>query len=431
MNFEFIFMQLPYHQTTLPNGLRLITVPMPSAHSVSVSVFLKAGSRLEEEPVNGLAHFLEHMVFKGTQKYPNQKEISEAVEGVGGILNAYTSEEEVCFWVKVTKDYFERGLEVLSELCCSPLIEEVQIEKERGVIIEEIRRYEDNPAVLILHKISEVFWGGNSLGRPILGSEENIKKMERKDFVNFRDQFYQTPSAVVAVAGNIDSEQISDLVAQYFLRLPHERKTEFQKVEEGQTKPAFGLYSRKTEQAHLCLGVRGLSYFSEDEPVLDVLNTVLGEGMSSRLWLEIREKKGLAYSIHSLSDSYAETGALIAHAGANITKIDQAIAAILLEFRRLKTEEVLDEELRQAKERIKGPFLFSLENTHAVAQFYGGQELLKEEIETPEEKIAKIEKVTSSDIRRVANEIFRPEKLNLALIGPFEDKIRFEKLLDL
>lgn len=424
-----------FQKTILKNGLRVITSEMPQMQSVASTIFIGAGSRYENKQNNGISHFLEHMLFKGSKKRPSQKEIAQVIEGVGGVLNGGTSIDWTCYWTLTPAKYFSVGLDVLSDMIFNSLFDSKEIKKEKGVIIEEINRKKDDPEIYIESLIQNLMWKGQSLGFTPLGTKENIKKTKKVDFLNYLKNLYQPSNMVISVAGNIKHEKVIKETERLLGNIKNGRIRKFKKIKEIQKKPRILLHKKETDQIHLCLGTKTekLDHFTKSifKTIFEILNTVLGRGMSSRLFLEIREKKGLAYSIGSSIDSFREVSSLVVSAGLNIDKIEEAIRIILKEFKKLKEKRVGERELKKAKEFIKGILLLRMENTNFVSSWYGLQELLSFKIQTPEEKIAEIKKITATDIKKAAEEIFRTQKLNLAMVGPFKekDKERFLKLL--
>lgn len=422
-----------YQKTTLKNGLRIITSEMPQMQSVATAIFIGAGSRYENKQNNGISHFLEHMMFKGTKKRPTTKDISQTIEGIGGILNGGTSIDWTYYWDIVPNRYFSLGIELLSDIIQNSLLDPKEIEKEKGVIIEEINMCLDDPQTYAGDLIHNLMWKGQNLGLTPLGTKKNIQKMERFDFVNYLKDLYQPSNIVISVAGKIEHTQAVKESKKFFGNLKDTKIKKIKKIKEIQKKPAIHLYKKETNQVHLCLAAKTakLNHFSDStfKTTFEILNTILGKGMSSRLWLEIREKRGLAYYIYSTVEDFAEVGDLTVSAGLNIDKVEEAIKMILNEFYRMKEEKVGEKELKKTKEFIKGILLLKTEDTRSMSSWYGLQELLYQPVQTPEEKIAEIDKITASDVQRAAREIFKTQKLNLAMIGPFEDEERFLKLL--
>ena len=427
-----------YQKTVLKNGLRVVTVPMPAVQSVTVMVLVGAGSRYEEKRVAGLSHFLEHMAFKGTKKRPTTLEIASLVEGIGGEFNAGTSKDNTSYYIKTASKHLPLILDVLSDMLLNSLFKEEEIEKEKGVILEEMNMREDMP----IYKVGEVFetllYGKTPLGRRIIGEKEAIKSLKRKDFLEYLHRYYAPGNCVVVIAGSAgeirnSKFEIRNLVEKNLGHWKKQPFKQFEKASDQQKKPALEVVYKKTEQAHLCLGVRAYRQDHPDRFALSVLGVILGGGMSSRLFIEVREKRGLAYYVRSTSERFQDVGYFVTQAGVDLKRIEEAIDVILKEYDKVRGSrfEVRGKELKKAKEFLKGRLILELEDSKNIASLYGTQEILQNEIKTADELMQKIEKVTKEDIFRVAKDIFRQEKLNLAVIGPFKNRQQFEKLLRL
>lgn len=420
-----------FEKTTFPSGLRLLTVPMNQVASAAVLVMVRAGSRYENKRINGLAHFLEHMFFKGSRSFPTAKKISLAIEGVGGIINGWTDLEEAAYWVKLPAKFLNKGIGLLSDIVLHSKFDPAEIDRERGVVIEEANRREDNPEQRVLEVFFETAFPNHPLGRRTLGTKEIIKKVSRDDFLTYFKNFYQPKDMIVAVGGRLNKKEAAKEVASQFLFPTKTTLGDFEKFKDTQVSPVVNVYPKKTEQAHLVLGLKTFPAGHRDRFALAVLDSLLGKGISSRLFQNIREKKGLAYSIYSTHDFFEDSGVFLIHAGLNLGKVDKAISAVLEELRLIKEKPVGKNELSQAKEKIKGPLTFLLEEPMSLATFFSHQELLEKEVLTPKEIMERIDKVTVDDIKRLGNELFLAQKLNLALIGPFEDGQGYKKLLEL
>ncbi|MEK9129916.1 MAG: pitrilysin family protein [Patescibacteria group bacterium] len=423
-----------FQKTILKNGLRIITSKMPDMKSVASIILIGAGSRYENQKNNGISHFLEHIFFKGTKKRPTQKQISETIEKVGGQVNAFTSIDHTGFWTKVPKKHFKLGVEFLSDLVLNSLMKPEEIEKEKGVILEEINMYLDNPQSYVSVLIQQLMWENQALGFSISGKKEIIKKIVRENFVKYIQDLYQPSNMVISVAGDIEHEQIVEEVKKIFDKIKNKAIKKFEKAKDQQKQPQILLYKKDTDQAHLCLSLKSsnLFYNNPNKTIYSVLSAILGGSMSSRLFTEIREKRGLAYYIYSSLDCFDETGALVVSAGLNINKIELAIKIILQELNKLKNIKVSKAELSKIKEYLKGNLLLETDDTDFICNWYGIRELFSsEKIQTPEEKIAEIEKVTIKDIQRIAKDLFKTKQLNLAMISSFgeSDKNKFLPLL--
>ncbi|HEX6977339.1 MAG TPA: pitrilysin family protein [Patescibacteria group bacterium] len=420
-----------YTKTTLPNGIRVITVPMPSLESVTVAIWTGVGSRYEEDKIAGLSHFLEHMVFKGSVKRPSARAISEAVDEIGGEFNAGTTKEWTNFYIKCRKDNLNTAFDVLSDMVLNPLLKEEDIQKEKGVILEEMAMYEDTPMVNINDVFEETMFGKTPLGRDTIGIRKAIEEAKKDDFVLYRKQYYYPENLVITVSGGVTDKMALDMAVKYFGGLSGSQNKQFKKWKSVQTKPQLKLKTKKVEQAHFILGFLGKPKGNPDRFTESVLAGILGGGMSSRLFSEIREKRGLAYSVRTSADHFVDTGYIGTYAGVDLKKIDEAIKVTLSEHYKIagKNHGITPKELTKAKEYIKGHLALYLEDTKGVGGFFGDQEVLLGKVETPEEVFAGIDKVTLDDVVRVAKELFIPEKLNLAVIGPYNSEAEFEKLI--
>ena len=418
-----------FKKVVFKNGLRLITVPGKSAQSVTILVLVKTGSKYEKKEINGISHFLEHLYFKGTKKRPSPIAVAETLDRVGGIYNAFTGEDYTGYWVKVSSSNFDLALDWVSDIFFNSLLPKEEIEKERGVILEEINTYLDIPSLHIHDLWTELLYGDQPAGRPITGRRENILKMSRQELIGYRENQYVAQNTLVSVAGNINPVKVLKGVKKYFQKIKTKTSLKKEVVTENQTKPQLLLKFKETDQTHLSLGVRGYNTFNPKKYTQELLASILGGMMSSRLFIEIRGKLGLAYSINTSTEDNPDAGYLVTGAGVDNKRIDVAISAILKEYKKISQKKVSKEELRKAKDHYKGTSVLYLEQSEAKASFFARQELLENKILTPEEVFDKIDKITSEDILLTARDIFKPEKLNLALIGPFKDKNKFQKLL--
>jgi len=422
---------MKFQKTIFENGLRLVTAPMNDTNTVTVIVTVAAGSKYETKDTNGLSHFLEHMLFKGTKKRPKTKDISEALDVVGGEYNAFTGKEQTAYFAKVEARHFDLALDVISDIYLNSKLEEKEIEKERGVILQEINMYEDTPIVQVKDIFENLLYGDQPAGWEIVGTRENIKKLKRIDFRRYFCRNYTAPNTVVCVAGNIDVQKTVRKVNKAFERISKKANGKKPRVVEKQNSPRLKIKRKKTDQCHLVLGVRAYDIFHPDRFVLSVLANILGGTMSSRLFLSVRERLGLAYYVNAVYESYSDSGYLAVRAGVDTSqvKIKKAIKTIIGEIQKIREKKISFKELQKAKDNFRGKMALSLESSDEVAEFLAGQELLKRKIETPEEILQQIDKVSVNDIIRVARNIFVNNKLNLALIGPVEDGKYLEKIL--
>ncbi|MFH1657420.1 MAG: pitrilysin family protein [bacterium] len=412
----------------LASGLRVVISPMKSTQAVTVLVLVGAGSKYEAKEINGISHFLEHMFFKGTKKR-DKLAISETIDRVGGSVNAFTEKEYTGYFAKVDIKHFDLAMDWVSDIFLNSQIPVPEITKERGVIIEEMNMYLDTPTAYIGDVWEELLYGNQPAGRLILGTKENILKIKREDFLDYLRKHYTAKNTVVCIAGNIDSTQAVKKVKKYFKNINISTPVSKPKVIEEQNQPRSLVYFKKTDQAHLCLGVRGYDLFHPLRYAQTILATILGGNMSSRLFISIRENRGLAYYVHTHSESYSDSGYLTTSVGVDKQKVAATIKLILKEYKSLKNKKVGGEELQKAKDYLKGNLSLAMESSSTQSSFYATQELMADKILTPAEKFKKIDQVSINDIIETAEDIFRPEKLNLALIGPFKED--FQKLLKL
>jgi len=417
-----------FDRTVLPNGLRIVSSSLPHTRSVSISIFIGAGSRYESDDIAGVSHFLEHMLFKGTQRRPTAREISEEIEGIGGVMNAGTDKELTVYWAKVGDHRFAATLDILADSLINSLLDPLELEKEREVILEELAMTEDSPADIVNIMIDDVVWPEQPLGRDTGGTPDSVRATRRDAVVRYMEQLYVPQNTVVAVAGNVTHAEVVARATEYLGDWRAQPFGTWYPAEIPNDTPRLRLRSKKTEQAHFCLATPGLSAVHPDRYVLDVLNAVLGEGMSSRLFLEIREKRSLCYDVHSYVNHYLDTGSTVVNAGVDPRKLDEALKATIEELLKM-TDRVPDKELVKAKEFIKGRLQLRMEDTRAVASWLGGQELLRGEILTVDEVLRIVDGVSSESLQRVATELWRPAAFRLAVVGPFRSETRFQKLL--
>ncbi|HZT07425.1 MAG TPA: pitrilysin family protein [Chloroflexota bacterium] len=419
-----------YEKSVLENGLRVLTSALPHTQAVSVTIFVGAGSRYESDEIAGVSHFLEHMLFKGTERRRNPRELAEAIEGIGGAMNAATDKELTAYWAKVPAAHFDVALDVLLDQLLHSRIDPVELERERKVVIEELAMVEDNPGELVGLLLDELMWPEQPLGRDIAGSPKSVEGISRETMVDYLASHYVPENTVISVAGNLSHETV---VSELFEQVESWEPAPFgpwSPARDGQTEPRVGLRSKRTEQTQIALGFPAYSAFHPDRYALDVMNTILGEGMSSRLFLEIREIRGLAYDVHSSVGHYLDTGAFVVGAAVDPRKTDECIRAIRGELDQLRSNLVPSEELTKAKEYIKGRLVLRMEDSRAVSSWIGGQELLRREVRLVDDVLQSIEAVTAADVRRVAQEIVRNERANLAIVGPYRSRDRFRRLLD-
>jgi predicted Zn-dependent peptidase len=419
-----------HYKTVLPNGVRVVTGPMTGVRSASLIFYYGVGSRFENPRIQGVSHFLEHMLFKGTEKRPDPMMVSQEIEGVGGMLNAATGRESTNYWCKVPSTHFPLAFEVLADILRNSVIDSAELDKERSVIIEEIRSVQDSPEDLVHDVIDEVVWGDQGIGRPIAGSEETVENIDRAAMVEFWRNHYRPERLVVAAGGDVTHEHVVALTEQYFGDLQATGDaSDFEPTINDQSEARIRLVDRETEQAHLCLALPALSYATERRYVQGTIEAILSSGMSSRLFQEIREKRGLVYSVYGYFRPYADIGQAVIYAGTDLERVEETVGALVEELRKLRDDGVPADELQRTKELRKGRLLMGLEDSRSVASWVGSQELTYGEIRTPEEVMARIEEVTAQQVQELSQELFQPDLLSLALIGPYSDPKPFADLL--
>jgi len=420
-----------YKKTNLKNGLRILTVPMQETQTVTVVVMVGVGSRYESEKEAGLSHFIEHMFFKGTEKRPTTLSISEELDAIGGEFNAFTSKDATGYYVKVDAKHIDTALDVVSDMYLHSKIEEVELEKERGTIIQELNMYEDMPMRSVGDVFENLLYPGTDLGRDIIGYKKTINSFKRKDFLKYMKRFYLSNDTVICVAGKFDEKKIIDQVKKYFREMSDGKKPQLKKVKEAQKAPAVKIKFKKTDQTQMIVGVRAYDQYSERRFALSLLSIILGGNMSSRLFIEVRERKGLAYYVRTNTESFEECGYLATQAGVEHKNLTLALETILAEYKKIATEKVPEKELQKAKDYIKGKMVMGMEASDEVAMFFVGQELSRREILKREEIFKRVDSVTPEDILQVAKDIFQNKKLNLAIIGPHKNSEKLQKLLSI
>ncbi len=420
-----------FKKTVLENGLRIITVPETHTKAVTVMVLVGTGSKYESKEINGISHFLEHMFFKGTPRRPTKTDISEPFDRVGGIYNAFTGEDYTGYWAKVEKSHFDLALDIISDMFLNSKLEEEEINRERGVINEEINMYYDDPMSHVQLLWTELLYGDQPAGRPIAGTKESVFGINRKKMVEYFTKQYVAKNTIVCLGGNFDEKEAIEKVKRYFSNIRSGNFSKKDSVIEKQEKPALSLHFRETDQTHICLGFRGYSLNHPQKYVQELLAVALGGMMSSRMFLKIREEMGLAYYISAVSEQNPEAGFIQARAGLDNSRIEPAIISIINEYKKIREEGIGLEELKKAKDNVIGKMTLALEASDAMASFYAIQDLLEEKTETPEQYFSLLNKVTPEDIKNVAKDIFRPGNMNLAIIGPYKEAEKFKKLLNI
>lgn len=407
---------------TLKNGLRIITIPQKGIKSATAFVLVGTGSKYEEKEINGISHFLEHMFFKGTKKRKKPLELLEVLDKIGGSYNAFTGEEYTGYYAKVQNSKIEIAIEWLSDVYLNSLIPSKELEKEKGVIIEEINMYNDSPMDCVSLLWPKLLYGNQPAGRFIVGSKKTVTNMNRKKIVDYKNKQYVASNTIICIAGNIVEKDVLALVKKHFSKVSKGNIIEKPKVIEKQDKPKLVIGKRKTDQTHLILGVRAYDMFDDRKYALALLANILGGMMSSRMFMIIREKLGLAYYVRTSVSSDTDTGVLATSAGVDNKRADLAVQAILKEYKKISQKKVSESELQKSKDYIKGKMALGLESSDAKAFFYLKQELFYGKLKSLDDIFKKIDAVTSEDVQKVAKDIFVPEKLNLAIVGPSNDK---------
>lgn len=416
----------------LDNGLRVVLAPMEGSQTATVIVMAGTGSRYEDLRENGLAHFLEHMFFKGTKKRKDARAISEELDGVGSQYNAFTAKERTAYWAKVSTQYIDMALDVISDIFLHSKLPPAEITKERGAILQEIDMYEDMPMRTVDNVFDALMFGtDHPLGRTILGPKENIRTFSRKDFDTYLKRNYAPENTVVCVAGAFSKSKVLWKIHKEFGHLKRGKAPSYIPFASTQNEPRVAIKEKKTDQTQLMIGVPAYPYLHKDEYALEVLSAILGGGMSSRLFTEVREKRGLAYSVRSWADRYPDTGYLVAQAGVEHGKLEMTVETILKEFKKLKTKKVPASELNKAKAHINGSMTLRLETSDEVAENAATSIINIGRIRPLDEIIKGINAVTADDVQRVAKDILLTNKLNLAIIGPHTDKKNLLKLLNI
>lgn len=406
------------HRGTLSSGLRTLILPMPGTSAVTFFLVVGTGSRHESPAIAGLSHFLEHLFFKGSKRRPTARAISEAVDGIGGEMNAFTSKEWTAFYAKAAHRHAESIVDVMSDMVLHPLLDPTEIDRERGVIIEEINMYEDTPMKNIGELFEETLFGTHALAHPIIGTKENIAHLPRATIVRYLRRQYRAGSAVACLAGNIDPAEGELLLRRLLKAFPRGRAQKADAFRRRFGRDRVRSRQKKTDQMHVVIGAPGVHVRHKDRPVLDLLAAVLGGGMSSRLFIEVRERRGLAYSIRTLPEYFVDAGYVATQAGVDTGKFREACRVIIQEYEKLRTRPVPRAELHKAREFVKGRLLLALETSDEAAQFSALQEVLLGRILTPDDIFRLLDVVRPADIQRAAKTYLRPDRLRVVTIGP-------------
>ncbi len=409
--------------------MRIVTVPMKDNPTATVMVLVEAGSKYETKDISGISHFLEHICFKGTTKRPSSFDITRELDQIGASYNAFTGQECTGYYAKARAAQLPEILDIISDLYLNPTFPEKEIEKEKGVIIEEINMYEDTPQDHVQDLFIKLLYGDQPAGWNVAGTKEVVNRLKRDNFVDYRNKHYVASATTIIVAGHFDEAKVIPEIEKLFADIPHSSKGPKVQVKEEQKAPAILVKERKGDQAHIILGVRTYDVHDAKSRVAGLLAGVLGGGMSSRLFQKLRDDLGICYYVQAGNDASSDHGCFSVAAGVDVSRIDIAITAILAELKRTKTELVSSEELERTKEYLIGHLYLGLESSNSLANFYGFQEVLHRPLLRPEEVVAKLKAITPEDIRTVAQEIFHNDRLNLAVIGPYDSSKDFSTIL--
>ena len=418
-----------FKKKTLPSGLRIITVPTKGNPSVTVMILVETGSNYEKKSENGLSHFLEHMCFKGTPTRPSAMDIAIELDSLGAKNNAFTNFEYTGYYAKGDKKHWKKFAEVVSDIYLHPSIPEKELEKERGVILQEISMYEDLPKWKAQELFTKLLYGDTPAGRTILGPSENIKSFSKKDFIQYRKKHYVASSTIVVVAGDISSNLIENEIKRLFKDIPTSKKHKKEKLVERQKTPALLIHRKKTDQTHMVLGFRAFPGKDKRQPILDVLSGVLGGGMSSRLFQKLREEMGACYYVRTSNDQLTDHGCFAISTGIEKNRVVEVEEALLKECKKLVEESVTEKELNKVKDYLVGNLYMDLETTDSMAGFYVEQEVLTDKLKNPNEIEKEVRKVTAKDVQKLAKEIFQNKNLNLAIVGDIKDEKSLKKSL--
>jgi predicted Zn-dependent peptidase len=421
-------MRMQFSKKVLSNGVRVVSIPMPESPTVTVMVLVEAGSKYETKEINGISHFLEHFVFKGTSKRPKASDLSRELDSLGAQYNAFTSQEFTGYYAKAHKSKTDKIFDIVADMYLNPTLPESELEKEKGVVIQEIHMYEDDPARHVQDLFLELLYGDQPAGWNVAGTPEKVASFNREQLIQYRNKFYVGCATTVIISGGFENS-ILEKAEEVFSTLNVVDKTEKIPVLESQSEPKLLIKQKETDQTHLVLGTRAFGVFDKRVPTLRVLSAILGAGMSSRLFVRLRDELGLCYYVGATSDLYTDHGIFQVSVGADTSKVFEAIEAVILELKKIINEEVPSDELRKTKDLLIGNMYLSLESSDELAQYYGSQEILRKPIKTPEIIAKEVESVTSEDVKKLAREIFVTENLNLALIGPFSDQKKFIEIL--
>jgi predicted Zn-dependent peptidase len=420
---------MKYHKRVLKNGLTIIEVPSNDAESVVVDFFVKTGSRSETAKENGISHFLEHFLFKGTAKFPTTMAITELIDGIGGEMNANTGKEHTQYYIKGRHVHLQIIFEILTDMIQNPLLDPIELEREKGVIVEEINMYKDNPRINVGNLLEEVMWVNDPLGRDIAGTPDVVKKFTPKMFTSYMGRNYQPGNIILGISGKYDRAALNRLITKYWSKIPAKKFDQWPKAKDNQKEPRVKIEFKKTEQAHFNIGFKGYDVNSKNNAAATVLAAILGGGMSSRLFNEIRERRGLAYYVRAGNSQYQDTGVFDISAGVRVTNLEEALKVTWEVLKDIKSIPVTERELGKAKAYLKGRTTLYLEDNQARLDWYLEQSAFKKNVRTPADVFKEIDAVTAEQVRVVANELFDPKKTSLAIIGPYRSEKTFTKLI--
>ena len=416
-----------FHQ--FESGLRLVSIPMEGTKTVTVLVLVGTGSKYETKEINGISHFLEHMMFKGTTKRPGKMDIARELDAIGAEYNAFTGKEYTGYYAKASMEKLDTIMDVVFDIFLNSKLAQEDIDTERGVIVEELNMYRDMPQRYVGDLFEKLLYGDQPAGWDIGGEKETVMSLKREQFVDYFNSHYVAKNTIITVAANVDPEVVKKKAGEYFSVIRDGHLVTKLPVVEKQSEPGLLVHFKETDQTHFHLGFRSFNMYDERKYALGVLGTVLGGGVSSRLFEEVRDKRGLAYYVGASNDTATDAGYFMIKAGVNNEKVYDAIKVVMDEIRKIKDNGITQEELQRAKDNISGSMALGLEHSDAVANAYAGPVLFENKVLTPEEELGKIKKVTLEDVHKVAKEVFENNKLNLAVIGPFKDEEPFKKIL--
>jgi predicted Zn-dependent peptidase len=411
---------MKYHKRVLKNGLTIIEVPSNDAESVVVDFFVKTGSRSETAKENGISHFLEHFLFKGTKKYPSAMAITELVDGFGGEMNANTGKEHTQYFIKAHHSRLEQIFEILTDMIQQPLLDKPELEREKGVIVEEINMYKDSPRSIVGDLLEDTMWPAQPLGRGIAGQVETVTKFTQSMFRSYLERHYQTGNIIIGISGKYNRALLNKLISKYWSKIPAKKFERFSGAKSAQTSARVAVHFKDTQQAHFNLAFKSFGVNDKRNTAALVLSSILSGGMSSRLFTEIREKRGLAYYVRAGQNPYIDTGAFDVSAGVRISSLEEALQVTLEELSKVASGAIDKKELHKAKEYLKGKTTLFLEDNQARLDWYLEQTAFRKVVKTPAEAFAEIDKVTVAQVQKVAKELFDDKKLSVAVVGPYK-----------